>query len=208
MRKLDLSTYPRRDAYEFMGSLSYTLVFPIEVTRLRRFCKQEGISFYMGMCWCITEAMNSVEAFRCGMADGEPVVHDTRHPSFTYLPEGAEQFRIVTVLHEPDIVSFARHAREAAERQTVFIDMEKEKLPLIYLSCVPWMPITAVCGIHAPTPEETAPHVTWGRWEDSGGRLTLQLSVEVIHRFVDGLHMSRFYEALQRVIAGLDVREA
>ena len=144
-----------------------------------------------------------------GSGDGSLSIHDFHQQrpvidGFHLL----QQFRIVTVLHEPDIVSFARHAREAAERQTVFIDMEKEKLPLIYLSCVPWMPITAVCGIHAPTPEETAPHVTWGRWEDNGGRLTLQLSVEVNHRFVDGLHMSRFYEALQRVIAGLDVREA
>ena len=43
----------------------------------------------------------------------------------------------------------------------------------------------------------------WGRWEEKGSRTRLLLSLELNHRLLDGVHVGRFYEALNRWMEGL-----
>ena len=45
-------------------------------------------------------------------------------------------------------------------------------------------------------PSDSIPRVSWGRWEEREGRTVLSLSLELNHRLVDGVHVGRFYEAL------------
>ena len=41
------------------------------------------------------------------------------------------------------------------------------------------------------------------RWEEEGSRTRLLLSLELNHRLLDGVHVGRFYEALNRWMEGL-----
>ena len=47
------------------------------------------------------------------------------------------------------------------------------------------------------------PRITWGRYGEENGRKKLGMSVEVNHRFIDGLHLGKFYEKLQADIDAL-----
>ena len=47
--------------------------------------------------------------------------------------------------------------------------------------------------------DDAIPRITWGKYVRQGGLETLGLSIEVNHRrFVDGVHLGRFYEALRQ----------
>lgn len=48
------------------------------------------------------------------------------------------------------------------------------------------------------------PRISWGRYTEQGGRLTLGLSVEVNHRFIDGLHIGQFATRLDAAIRALE----
>ena len=153
MEKIDLASWPRREAFEHFSRVSwpfYSVTFDVDVTQVSRYTKEKGVSFYYTMTWLVTRAVEQVEALMLDIRDGEVWRLDHRLPSFTDLKPGAEQFHIVT-------------------------------LPM----------------------EDCVPRIAWGRWTEQGGRKILGLSVEVNHRTVDGLHIGRFAQALEREIEAL-----
>ena len=66
MTVIDKASWPRREIYDFFAGLSdpfYALTFPVEVTRLRAWCKREGLPFYPAMVYGVTKAMERADAF-------------------------------------------------------------------------------------------------------------------------------------------------
>ena len=90
------------------------------------------------------------------------------------------------------------------ERQTVFLDPASETDDLIYLSCLPWFDLTCCTNERNFGKDDAIPSITWGKYVRQDDRETLGLSIEVNHRFVDGVHLGRFYEALQQKINDLE----
>ncbi|MGN0745588.1 MAG: CatA-like O-acetyltransferase, partial [Aristaeellaceae bacterium] len=127
-----------------------------------------------------------------------------REPSFTDLKPGAELFHIVTMPSGEDMRAFCREARRKSREQDIFIDMEAEAGPLIFFSCLPWVELTALTNERDFNRDDTAPRIAWGRYTEQGGRLKLGLSLEVNHRFIDGLHIGQFVRALEEMIAALE----
>ena len=53
--------------------------------------------------------------------------------------------------------------------------------------------------------DDNIPRIAWGKYiPDGAGRETLGMSVEVNHRFLDGIHLGRFYQTLQASIDALE----
>lgn len=211
MKELDLNTWPRREAYTFFSRLSnpfYMVSFKVDVTKLYDYTKARGLSFYMGMVWACTRAVNEVPAFRVALREGKLVEVPRRDPSFTDLHKGAEQFHIVTVDYMADAEAFCREAARLSREQTAFVDMSKETDDLIYFSCLPWIDLTAMTNerdMAAPGAlEDSIPRITWGKYTQESERKTLCVSLEVNHRFIDGLHIGRFSEALADCINELN----
>ena len=99
-QRLDPEQWPRRDVYRFFSGMQnpfYMVTFQLDVTELRAYTKQNGLSFYYALVWLCTEACNEVEAFRLTLRGGEVWRLDRRDPSFTDLPAGSEVFHIVTL---------------------------------------------------------------------------------------------------------------
>ena len=92
-QEIDLETWARKEHYAFFAPMShpfYSLTFPVDVTALRRRCKQEGLSFCSAMVFGVTKAMEGVEAFLYKDRNGRIVRHDRLVTSFTGLKEGNE----------------------------------------------------------------------------------------------------------------------
>ena len=178
--------------------------FRQDVTRLYDFVKAEGLSFYYGMIWACTRALNAVEAFRFAIREGEIVRLSRRMPSFTDLKPGAEQFHIVTMDCGEDIRGFCRKAAQKSRAQEGFIDLSQETDELIYISCLPWIDLTALTNERdLSTPgarDDSIPRIAWGSYTEDEGRKALGLSLEVNHRLIDGVHIGRFAEALNNVL--------
>ena len=180
------------------------LFLRVDVTALHAYTKANGLSFYHSMVWLVTQAVNETENLRYTLRGGEVYLLPARTPSFTELKKGSEQFLILTVPWDPSLPAFCRAANEKSERQTAFLESASETDDLVYLSCLPWFDLTCCTNERNFDKDDAIPRITWGKYVRQGGRETLGLSIEVNHRFVDGVHLGRFYEALQQKINDLE----
>lgn len=201
MQIVEKESWPRREVYEFFAGMShpfYALTFPVDVTPLRAWCKERGLSFYAAMVYGATKAMERVDAFLYKDRGEQIVKVDRLVPSFTDLHPGSEQFHIVTLEAGDNLADFCRRARAKSAAQTVFISESGPWAPdeLVYFSCLPWFPLTAATNERDADPSDSIPRVTWGRWEERDGRTLLSLSLELNHRLLDGAHVGRFYAEL------------
>ena len=202
---IDRASWPRREQFDFFSPMSqpfFSVTFRQDVTRLYAFAKERRISFYYALVYLCTQAVNQVEAFRYALRGEDLVLFDRRIPSFTDLHPGSEHFHIVTMPCGDSIEAFCRAAREKSLAQTTFLSQENS-LDLIYFTCLPWVELTALTNERDFDPDDAVPRIAWGKYADEGGRKVLHISLELNHRFVDGLHVGRFHEALSELIGTL-----
>ena len=206
MRKIDPNTWPRRDIFYFFSKISnpfYSVTFNVDVTEAYAYAKRSGLSFYYALVYLVTRAINSVEAFRYALVDGELVLLDERSPSFTDLKKGSESFHIVTMPCKGDIAEFCFDAKRRSAEQTTFLSTDKEGVDLIYISCLPWVELTALTNERDFDPDDAIPRVSWGKFHERDGRKILGMLLELNHRFTDGVHIGKFADALQNLISEL-----
>ncbi len=204
---IDYERWPRREVYEFFCAADqpfYNLGYRLDVTKAYDFAKANGVSFYMTMTYLVTHAINAVEAFRYARLDGQIVLFDELLPSFTDLRPGSESFHIVTMPCEGDILMFCREAKRRSMAQEGLIDMSMEGKNLIYISCLPWLDLTALSHERCFDPDDAIPRVAWGKFIDDGsGRKELGMTLELNHRFIDGYHIGRFDAELRRLLESI-----
>ena len=208
MKYIDVNEWPRKDLFEFFSGVShpfYSVNFGVDVTNLYYYVKEHHLSFYYALTYLCTKAMNEVEAFRYTIDDKKVALLDERIPSFTDLKKGSEYFHIVTMECEGSIDEFCRLAKETSRAQKVFLDYSKESNNQIFFSCLPWIELTALTNERNFDVDDATPRLAWGKFVDVDGRKKLNMSLEVNHRFIDGLHIGRFYEQLQAMIDELTV---
>lgn len=203
MTPVSMNDWSRKEVFDFFSPMSqpfFSVTFKQDVTKLYRFAKENDISFYYALTYLCTQAINRVEAFRYLLKDGQLFLSDGRSPSFTDLHPGSEQFHIVTMPCEGDMVAFCRAAREKSRAQTTFIDLTAEADDLIYVSCLPWVELTALTNERDFDKDDSIPRLTWGKYEELNNRKLLHISMELNHRFVDGFHVGKFHETLTELI--------
>lgn len=206
MTPVSMNDWSRKEVFDFFSPMSqpfFSVTFKQDVTKLYHFAKENDISFYYALTYLCTQAINQVEAFRYLLKDGQLFLSDVRSPSFTDLHPGSEQFHIVTMPCEGDIVSFCRAAREKSRAQTTFIDLTAEADDLIYVSCLPWVELTALTNERDFDKHDSIPRLAWGKYEELNNRKILHISMELNHRFVDGFHVGKFHEALSNLMESL-----
>ena len=207
MKKIEISNWSRKPLFDFFSGMSqpfYSVTLTLDVTALRRFTHEHGLSFYYSLVYLCTQALNRVEAFRYTLSGGELFLLDERIPSFTDLHPGAEHFHIVTLPCWGSLPQFCRQAREKSRAQTTLLEQSEETGDLIYFSCLPWFDATAITNERDFDPDDAIPRIAWGRYTEREGRTELHLSLELNHRFVDGLHIGRFYQELTGLMAALE----
>ena len=206
MQKIDLSTWERRELFDFFSAVSYpfySVTFRVDVTNLHRYVREHHLSFYYALGWLATRAVNAVENFRYTMRDGEVYLLEERIPSLTDLKPGSSQFHIVTLPAQDDMAAFCAATKAQSEAQTTLLDQSEEADDLIYFSCTPWFDLTSCTNERDFDPDDNIPRIVWGKYVEENGRERLGMSVEVNHRFIDGWHLGQFYQKLQADIDAL-----
>ena len=85
--------------------------------------------------------------------------------------------------------------------------MKSEGDHLAYFSCLPTLRMTALTNefdrLSPDFAESNIPRIAWGKYTENRGRLELTMSMEVNHRFIDGLHIEKFASRLETLITEL-----
>ena len=205
MEIINIETWERKTHYNFFRRMDYPqylISSNIDITNFLSQLKARKLPFYYGMIYAATYALNQVKEFKYRIQGEQVVLHDKLHPSFTDMAKGSELFKIVTVDMEEDIDTFVSKAKEKADKQIDFFVQEDlaGRSDLIYISCIPWVTFTNITHTISLNKEDSIPRLAWGKYFEENGKVLLPFSVQALQSFVDGIHMGKYFDTLQKYL--------
>lgn len=205
MKIIDVNTWDRATHYHFFKRMDYPqylICANVDITNFLAKTKEKQLPFYFAMVFAATYAINRTEEFKYRIQGDNVVLHDVIHPSFTDMSKGSELFKMVTVNMENEIETFVAAASAKSEKQQdyfVIQDVEGRD-DLIYVTCIPWVSFTNLSHTVSFNKDDSVPRIALGKYFEDDGKILLPFSVQAHHSFVDGIHMGKYYDCLQRYL--------
>jgi len=187
---------------------SISMCDEINVTQLRRVCKELHRSFSIVVLYAVTYVVNSHEEFRMLTVDSPdaqfmmPAIWDEVHPSHNIFHSDTETYTSLFTKWDEDFEIFAERCEEDMKRAERLRVMAIPGLANTFeASCVPWRHFTSV-GVHGDL-YSLAPIIAWGGFRENGDDVYMPLSIQIHHAAADGYHLARFISETETVCADL-----
>lgn len=204
-RTLDMSNYGRRAHFEYFSSMANPymgLTVELDITDFLAKIRERKYPFFLSFLWCVTRAANSVPELRRRIEGGGIVEFDACRTSHTLsLSDGTYCYCQLSADRPlEDYLEYAAAEQESSRRERSLDD--SNGLDLYFISTLPWLSYTALVQ-PTPTPADSNPRLTWGRWFERGGRTLLPFTALCNHALVDGVHLAQFFDALKAEMAAI-----
>lgn len=221
---IDLNNYPRIAHLEYFMSMEcpqLQLTADVDVTALKAFCKREGCSFFLSFLHVAALSAESIPqlrqrihrlspeelempehagARRDGFLKGIEVREYAECPTSHTEATGDELYCYCSIRHHSPWKEYIAKAEELQKiaRESGTLDEDDEVEAFFFPTCIPWVHYKNV--VHPMTDRfDSNPRISWGKFEeDFRGRLMMPVSLAVHHGLVDGIHVGRFYENIQK----------
>lgn len=202
-RKIDLETWPRREHYRYYREFlkcGYSITARLDVTEAVAFARVQKKRFFGCFLYAAARAVNSMDEMKMMTApDGTPGIWDEVHLNFTVFHEDDKTFSDLWTAYDPDFETFYREWERVVETcgDCHGIKGRPGQPPNFFcISCVPWLDYT---GYSTHTVGEPAlfPIITFGKYTEEAGRLTLPATVTIAHAASDGYHTSQLFRRIQ-----------
>ncbi len=197
-KTVEMESYKRRDHFAYFSSMAYPYVGTtanVDITELLGRVKAERLPFFLAVCWCAVRSANAVPELCQRIVDGGIIEFDQCRASHTVALEDGT-FCYCTLENEPEFGGYlaaGREAQEAAKRRASIKEDPEEVLDKFFVSSLPWLSYTALVQ-PVPSPADSNPRITFGKYFPQGGRVLLPVSILCNHALVDGLHIAAFYQ--------------
>jgi chloramphenicol O-acetyltransferase type A len=201
MRTIDLDSWPRREHYEIYRRFDYphfNVTAEIGVDALLSVPRRQNASLTIVITYLLARTANLLADFRIRIRGEEVIEHERVHPSITILTPN-DLFSFCTIKYLPDFMEFAALANEriAHVREQPTLEDGPGQDDLLFMTSIPWLSFTSFMHPIHMHPADSIPRMAWGKIHLVGGRQMMPLSVQVHHALMDGLHVARFFEAMQ-----------
>ena len=207
-RKVNLKTWPRREHYDFFcsyGEPFFSITAEVRCEGILKRCERDGTSKTLALWHGVLQAANAVEEFRYRIQEQGPVLYEVVHLSPAVLrPDGT--FTIAFLPFEENLLAFAdlgRQVLEEAKKSKGFsLDVGARRIDLVHFSTVPWFRFTGLSHARAGNRIESEPKITIGQYgKGTDGKTSIPVSVTGHHGLMDGVHVARYLEELERIWA-------
>ena len=199
---LDIENWERRDTFNGFKDFDFPYLVvgtEVEIGESLAFWKRTDMSPYLCMVYAVSRAANSVPAFRQRIRGNSVIQHERIHCDFT-VPKGKESFTVKLVEYQPD---FSKFYPEVTSSESPVFDSpgsgNETNDHWVFMSCLPWVHFT-----HMIQPIDrrsgSIPRVAWGRFVEKNDQVLLPISIQTHHGLVDGIHVAKFLEELQRLL--------
>lgn len=197
--KIDMHASPRRAHFEYFRSMAYPYVgvtVDVDITRLMQQRRSAGYPFFLSLLYHAERAANTIPELRRRIR-GDDVLEFPWCPSSHTVAKPDGTYAYCVLQSNVPFDAFLPHAMVAQDacRQSGTIDEDESALASLFISSVPWMRYSALVQ-PVPFPADSNPRISWGKFTEECGRITLPVSILCHHALVDGLHISQFYDAL------------
>ena len=205
-QKIDLSNDPRRAHFEYFSGFANPyvgLTASVDITRFMEWRNDHAYPFFLSLLYQAVQAANGVPELRRRISRGEVLEYPWCLSSHTVAKaDGSYAYCVLDAnmpFEEflPTAAGRHEHCKTAGS-----IDEGDEALGYFFVSSMPWISYQALVQ-PVPTPADSNPRISWGKFERSNDRIVLPVSLLCHHALVDGLHIAHFYENLNERLAGL-----
>ena len=203
MKFIELETWDRTMHYQvFRNSLQpqYCVTCDLDITHFLPKIKEKGYSFTFAFVYAVTKCANQIEEFRCRFVDGKPAIFETINTSFTYLKKGTELFKVVNVPMQNSMDQYVTLAKQTEENQTEFFTASALGNDIYQFSPFPWVSYSHISHTDSGKKDNATPLFDWGKFYKKDQRILLPFSVQVHHSFVDGIHIGKLAQILQKYL--------
>lgn len=176
---------------------AFCVTFEIDITDFLRRVKKDGLSFTIAMVYAVCKCANEIEAFRYRFLDGKVVLFDKIDTAFTYLNKETELFKVVNVPMYDDMQEYVEIATRTAKEQKEYFTGPLGN-DVFQCSPMPWITYTHISHTNSGKKDNATPLFDWGKYYEKGGRIVMPVSVQAHHSFVDGIHIGKFADNLQK----------
>lgn len=199
VRQIDLSNDPRRAQFDYFRHFRdpyVSVTVPVDITRLR----ERGTPLFLSYLWCAIRAANAVPELRRRI-DGDRVVeYDRCLSSHTVaLPNGS--YCYCTLDCERPFDEFLPYAQAEVERakHAASLEDDADAAQLFFVTTLPWLPFSSL-SLPVPEPPDSNVRISFGGITEQNGRSLLPVNLTAHHALADGIHLSRFFAAMQERI--------
>ncbi len=204
METIDMATWPRKSLFEFFRQTAaphFSITAPVDVTRLEKLRREAGFSFFNAVLYAIMTAANAIPELRMRFRNDRVVKHTVAHASATVPIEG-DRFAFCGIEYAPEWETFNTACQTALEKAKTQDQLQEhiQSDDWIFLSCLPWVSFTALTNPNSG-PGDCIPRITWGKCEVRHAQASIPVGIQVHHALVDGVHVGRFYEALDDMLS-------
>lgn len=178
---------------------AFCVTFDLDITNFLPKIKEKNYSFTMAMIYAVSKCANEIEEFRYRFLDGKVVLFNRIDTAFTYLNQETELFKVVNVPMCDSMEEYVSLATKTAKEQEEYFTGPLGN-DVFQFSPMPWVPYTHISHTNSGKKDNATPLFDWGRFYEKDGKILLPFSVQAHHSFVDGLHIGKLYELVQKYL--------
>lgn len=206
---LDTATWARREVFEFFSKFDkpyFNLCAQLDVTKLLKSVRSlPEVSLMLAYHYFALRAANEIEPFRYRLRQGKVVVHDVIHGGTTVMLPN-ENFTLAYFEYDENfkkfIVAADRSVKEAVSGDGAFRPNTRDDM--IHCTTLPWVSFTSFSHARNWKTEDSVPKIAFGKFTQNGNQTFMPFSVEVHHALMDGLHVGRYVNRVQEMLASAD----
>ena len=175
-----------------------TLVKTMDVSRIVKMGKKEGLNFNMLMCWCIGKAACGIKEFHVLPEKGKLFHYDNL--AINVIVENSKgDINSCDIPYTDNLKQFYHDYQQlttkaARECQSTFLDDH------MVVGTSAMIQTELDCIINQYTDQFCNPMVMWGKYRKGLFKTTLPVSFQFHHVQMDGGHAAHFLDELQKAI--------
>ena len=179
---------------------AFCVTFETDVLGLKKYVKENNLSFTLAMVYAVCKCANQIDAFRYRFVDGKIVLFDNIDTAFTYLNKETGLFKVVNVPMMDDLKDYCINAKKIADDQEAYFAGPLGN-DVFQCSAMPWVTYTHISHTNSGKKDNATPLFDWGKYYEKDGKLMMPVSVQAHHSFVDGIHIGEFVDVLEKYLA-------
>lgn len=160
---------------------------------------KQKFSFTLAFVYAICKSANEIEAFRYRFLEKNIVLFDKIDTAFTYLNKETELFKVVNVPMQDTMKEYVELAARTAEEQKEYFTGPLGN-DVFQCSPMPWVTYTHISHTNSGKKDNATPLFDWGKYYEHDGRVIMPVSVQAHHSFVDGMHVGKLVDRLQKYL--------
>ena len=203
---LDLSSWARREVFEFFVGFDkpyFNICTQLDITNLLTLLRaRPELSVMLAYHYFALRAANEIEPFRYRLREGKVFVHDVIHGGTTVMLPN-ENFTLAYFEYDVNFETFIKGAdravKEVQSGDGGFRPNTRDDM--IHCTTLPWVSFTSFSHARNWGREDSVPKIAFGKFVKDTERTWLPFSVEVHHALMDGLHVGRYVNRLEKALA-------